>query len=153
MFLSSYHHEIFRRYYHWQTWYPCKRSRSKVKGQDTEVTTPLSCFWTVTPVWIHIWKWNDAQSLMLLRRGTLLFSRSSVRFQGHAAKKPLILTQNGYVRTVTPVWIHQWLWNDAQSLKQRRRGALLLYKVIRQFSRSHGTKNCRVWHKLSVYGL
>ena len=49
--------------------------RSKVKV--TEVTTQLNCFRTVTPVWIHIWWWNDAYSLMLLRRGALLF------FQGH----------------------------------------------------------------------
>ena len=33
MFPSSYHHEIFRSYYQWQTWRPCKRSRSEVKGQ------------------------------------------------------------------------------------------------------------------------
>ena len=33
MFPSSYHHEIFRSYYHGQKWYPCKRSRSEVKGQ------------------------------------------------------------------------------------------------------------------------
>ena len=33
MFPSSYHHEIFRSYYHWQKWRPCKRSRSEVKGQ------------------------------------------------------------------------------------------------------------------------
>ena len=71
MFLSSYHHEIFRSYYHWQKWCPCERSRSKVKV--TEVMIPLSRFRTVTPVWIHIWEWNDAQSLMLLRRGALLF--------------------------------------------------------------------------------
>ena len=45
--------------------------RSKVKV--TEFITPCSRFRTVTPVWIHIWRWNDAQSLMLLRRGTLLF--------------------------------------------------------------------------------
>ena len=45
--------------------------RSKVKV--TEVMTPFSSFWTVTPVWIRIWRWNYAQSLMLLRRGTLLF--------------------------------------------------------------------------------
>ena len=31
--------------------------RSKVKV--TEVTTQLSRFRTVTPVWIHIWWWND----------------------------------------------------------------------------------------------
>ena len=28
MFLSLYHHEIFRSYYHWQKWCPCERSRS-----------------------------------------------------------------------------------------------------------------------------
>ena len=71
MFPSSYHPEIFRSYYQWQKWCPCKRSRSKVNV--TEVLTQLSRFQTVTPVWIHIWWWNDAQSLMLLRRGSLLF--------------------------------------------------------------------------------
>ena len=71
MFPSSYHHEIFRSYYQWQKWRPCKRSRSKVKV--TEVNTQLNRFRTVTPVWIHIWWWNDAYSLMMLRRGALLF--------------------------------------------------------------------------------
>ena len=33
MFLSTYHHEIFRSYYQWQKWRPCKRSRPDVKGQ------------------------------------------------------------------------------------------------------------------------
>ena len=33
MFPSSYHHEIFRSYYHGQKWCPCKKSRSEVKGQ------------------------------------------------------------------------------------------------------------------------
>ena len=33
MFPSSYHHEIFRSYYHGQKWCPYKRSRSEVKGQ------------------------------------------------------------------------------------------------------------------------
>ena len=45
--------------------------RSKVKV--TEVTTQLNRFRTVTPVWIHIWWWNFTYSLMLLRRGALLF--------------------------------------------------------------------------------
>ena len=50
-----------------------KGQRSKVKV--TEVTTQLSRFRTVTPVWIQIGWWNDAYSLklMLLRRGALLF--------------------------------------------------------------------------------
>ena len=45
--------------------------RSKVKV--TEVTTQLYRFRTVTPVWIHVWWWNDAYSLIMLRRGALLF--------------------------------------------------------------------------------
>ena len=98
MFPSSYHHEIFRSYYQWQQWRPCRWSRSKVKV--TEVTTQLNCFRTVTPVWIHIWWWNDAYSLIMLRRGALLF-----------------------------------------------------FKVIGQISRSHGSKNCRFWPRLGVSGL
>ena len=88
MFPSSDHHEIFRSYYQWQKWCPCKRSRSQVKV--TEVMIPFSGFQTVTPVWIHILGCNYAYSLMLLRRGALLFfnfSRSSVKLQGHTAKK------------------------------------------------------------------
>ena len=124
--------------------------RSKVKV--TEVNAQLSRFRTVTPVWIHTWWWNDAQSLMLLRRGALLFFKPSVKFQGHTAKKMSILTQIRRFRTVTLVWIHEWLWNDAQSLKQHRRGALLFFKVIHRISRSHGTKNCRFRPELSVSG-
>ena len=46
--------------------------RSKVKV--TEVTTQLYRFRTVTPVWIHVWWWNDAYSLIMLRRGALLLA-------------------------------------------------------------------------------
>ena len=73
MFPSSYHHEIFRSYYQWQKWRPCKMSRSEVKGQGHRGHDPNFRFRTVTPVWIHIWWWNDTYSLMLLRRGALLF--------------------------------------------------------------------------------
>ena len=69
--------------------------RSKVKV--TEAKTQLSRFWTVTPVWIHIWQWNNAQSLIMLRRGALLF-----------------------------------------------------LKVIRQIPRSHGTQNRWFWPKFGV---
>ena len=100
MFPSSYHHEIFRSYYQWQKWRPCKRSGQRSKVKVTEVTTQLYRFRTVTPVWIHIWWWNDAYSLIMVRRGALLF-----------------------------------------------------FKVIRQISRSHGSKNCRIWPRLGVSGL
>ena len=59
--------------------------RSKVKV--TEVTTQLNRFRTVTPVWIHIWWWNDAYSLSCLEEVPYCFSRSSVKFQGHTALK------------------------------------------------------------------
>ena len=73
MFPSSYHHEIFRSYYQWQKWRPCKRSRSEVKGQGHRGHDPNFRFRTVTPVWMHIWWWYDTYSLMLLSRGALLF--------------------------------------------------------------------------------
>ena len=44
MFPSSYHHEIFRSYYHGQKWCPCKRSRSEVKGQGHRGQHPTSPF-------------------------------------------------------------------------------------------------------------
>ena len=50
-----------------------KSQRSKVKV--TDATTQLNCFRTVTLVWIHIWWWNDAYNLMLLRRDALFFSK------------------------------------------------------------------------------
>ena len=177
--------------------------RSKVKV--TEVTTQLNRFRTVTPVWIHIWWWDDAYSLIMLRRGALLFlaatkqlyewfspsvrpsvcpsvcpsvtpfwlcsyQRIIMKFSGvitkdksdvHAkdggqrskVKVTEVTTQLNRFRTVTPVWIHIWWWNDAYSLMMLRRGALLFLKVIRRISRSHGSKKRRIWPRLGVSGL
>ena len=44
MFLSSYRHKIFRSYYQWQKWCPCKRSRSYVKGQGHRGHDPTEPF-------------------------------------------------------------------------------------------------------------
>ena len=52
-----------------------------------------------------------------------------------------MLIQIGGFRTVTPVRIHWWLWNDTQSLMLFRRGALLFFEVIYQMSRSQRLKN------------
>ena len=81
------------------------------------------------------------------------FSRTSVKFQGDTSKEIVDLTQIWRFRTVTPVWIQWWLWNDAQSLKQNRKGVLLFFKVIHQISRLHGTKNHQFWPELSVSGM
>ena len=71
--------------------------RSKVKV--TEVTTQLSRFQTVTPVWIHIWWWNDTNSLMFLRRGALLFFKVIRPIsKSHGAKNPRIWPRLGVSR-------------------------------------------------------
>ena len=86
--------------------------RSKVKV--TEVNTQFNRFWTVTTVWIHTWCWNDAYSLMMIRRGALLFFKVIHQIsRSHGSK--LVAFDPDW--TVTPVWIHQWLRNDTQSLK------------------------------------
>ena len=82
--------------------------RSKVKF--TEAKTQFSHSRTVTPVLIHTWQWNIAQSLAWLRRGAPFV------FQGQTATKASFLTQIVRSQIVPPVWIHQWLRNVAQSL-------------------------------------
>ena len=65
---------------------------------------------------------------------------TSSNFQVRRDKKSPILTRIERFRTVTPVWIHRWLWNDTQSLMWYRRHAQLFFKVIHQISRSRRTK-------------
>ena len=75
--------------------------------------------------------------------------------QGQMSKVKVteVTTQLYGFRTVTPVWIHIWWWNDTYSLMLLRRGALLFLKVIRQISRSHGAKKRQIWPRLGVSGL
>ena len=76
--------------------------------------------------------------------GVITVGKSEVHAKGQGqrseGKVTEVKTQFSYFRTVTPVWICIWLWNDTQRLIVLRRGALLIFKVIRQISRSHGTK-------------
>ena len=94
---------------------------AKVQGQRlkikvTEGTTQFYRFRTVTPVWLHIWWWNDAYSLIMLRRGALLFFKVIHQIsRSHRTRKLPILTRIERFRTVTPV-IHRGVWDYAQSL-------------------------------------
>ena len=112
MFLSSYHHVIVRNNLHWQKWCSCKRLRSDVKSQchrgqnkSCPNLTRIERFLTVTPVLIHRWLRNDAQSLKWHRRGALLFLRIFVKLQGHTGTEWSILTRIEHLWTVNPVWI------------------------------------------------
>ena len=51
--------------------------------------------------------------------GVITSDKSDVHTKGQRSKVKVteVTTQLNRFRTVTPVWIHQWLWNDAQSLK------------------------------------
>ena len=86
---------------------------------------------------------------------TMVKSDVHVKGQGQRSKVKVteVNTQLSRFRTLTPVWIHIWQWNHAHSWKQHRRGALLFFKVIRQISRSRGSKNHWIWPRLGVSGL
>ena len=81
---------------------------------------------------------------------TKVMSMQKVKVRGQRSRSQTPLSR---FRTVTPVWIHIWWWNDAYSLIMLRRGALWFFKVIHQISRSHGSKNLRIWPRLGVSGM
>ena len=89
--------------------------------------------------------------------GVITMVKSDVHAKGQGQRSKVkvteVNTQLSRFRTLTPVWIHIWQWNHAHSWKQHRRGALLFFKVIHQISRSHGSKNRRIWPRLGVSGL
>ena len=89
--------------------------------------------------------------------GVITMVKSDVHAKGQGQRSKVkvteVNTQLSRFRTLTPVWIHIWQWNYVHSWKQHRRGALLVFKVIRQISRSHGSKNRRILPKLGVSGL
>ena len=120
LFLSSFHHEIFRSNYHWQKWCPCKKSRSEVKRQGQRAQKKfypnLGFSGPKLQFWIHRWLRNCAQSLKLHRRRALFKVILEISWS-HRTKTSSIFTRIERFWTVTPVWIHQWFWNDAQSLK------------------------------------
>ena len=92
--------------------------------------------------------WNFQELLPV----TKVTSMQKVKIRGQRSRSQ-VTTQLNRFRTVTPVWIHIWWWDDAYSLIMLRRAALLFFKVICQISRSHGSKNRRIWPRLGVSGL
>ena len=107
---------------------------------------------SVTPFWLC-----SHHRIIMKFSGVITNDQSKVHAKVHGQRSKVkvteVTTQLNRFRTVTPVWIHIWWWNDAYSLMLLRRGALLFFKVIRQISRSHGFKNRRIWPRLGVSGL
>ena len=116
---------------------------------------PSVCFsvrLSVTPFWLC-----SHHPIIMKFSGVITSDKSDVHAKGQGQRSKVkvteVTTQLHRFRTVTPVWIHIWWWDDAYSLIMLRRGALLFFKVIRQISRSHGSKNRRIWPRLGVSGL
>ena len=112
----------------------------------------LSVRLSVTPFWLCF-----HHRIIMKFSGVITNHQSKVHAKGQGQRSKVkvteVTTQLNRFRTVTPVWIHIWWWNDAYSLMLLRRGALLFFKVIRQISRSHGSKNRGLWPRLGVSGL
>ena len=107
---------------------------------------------SVTPFWLC-----SPHHIIMKFSGVITNDKSKVHAKGQGQRSKVkvtkVTTQLNRFRTVTPVWILIWWWNDAYSLMLLRRGALLFFKVIRQISRSHGSKNRQIWPRLGVSGL
>ena len=120
--------------------------------QSVCLSVCLSVRLSVTPFWLC-----SHHCIIMKFSGVITNDKSDVHAKGQGQRSKVkvteVNTQLSGFWTVTPVWIHVWWWNDAQSLMLLRRGALLFSKVIRQISRSHSSKNRRIWPKLGVSGL
>ena len=112
----------------------------------------LSVRLSVTPFWLCSY-----HRIIMKFSEVITTDQGNVHAKGQGQRSKVkvteVTTQLDRFRTVTPVWIHIWWWNDAYSLMLLRRGALLFFKVIRRISRSHSSKNRRVWPRLGVSGL
>ena len=112
----------------------------------------LSVCLSVTPFWLC-----SHHHIIMKFSGVITNDQSKVHAKGQGQRSKVKVTEVTTIlnrfRTVTPVWIHIWWWNDAYSLTLLRRGALLFFKVIHQIWRSHGSKNRQIWPRLGVSGL
>ena len=107
MLLSSYHHELFRGYYHWQKWCPCK---TRLEVKVTEAKTQLSRFhshqWIQAGVIVRkhpilvksddfwaVWPWNLTDDLEK-QMGT-----SSMLLQSFS------IIQTGVTVHKRPIWV------------------------------------------------
>ena len=81
------------------------------------------------------------------------FSRSYVKLQGHTALKIVDFDPNwafpDCISSLESSMATKWCTKLAVTFKR----CPIVFKVILQISRSHGSKNRRIWPKLGVSGL
>ena len=119
---------------------------------SAETSVRLSVCLSVTPFWLC-----SHHHIITKFSAGITNDKSDVHAKGQSQRSKVkvteVTTQLNRFRTVTPVWIHIWWWNHPYGLMIFRRGALLFFDVIRQISRSHGSKKRRIWPRLGVSGL
>ena len=100
---------------------PCSRSSVKFQGHTALKIVELDPDWAFPDCNSSL---NSPMAKKWCTKLEVALKRCPIVFQGHPSnfkvtrlKKLSNLTQIGYFRTVTPVWIHQWLRNYAWSLK------------------------------------
>ena len=112
----------------------------------------LSVRLSVTPFWFC-----SHNRIVIKFSGVITNDRRDVHAKGQGLRSKVkvteVNTQLSRFRTITPVWIQIWWWNDAQSLMLLSRDALLFLEVNRQISRSYGSKKRQIWLRLCVSGL
>ena len=124
-----------------------------IRLQKSSILTQIRRFRTVTPVWIHQWLRNDAKFEATKKRCPIVFEGHLSNLKVIRLQKSSILTQIRRFRTVTPVWIHQWLRNDAKFEATKKRcpivfeGHLSNLKVTRlkkivDFDPNLGSSDC-----------
>ena len=97
---------------------PCSRLSIKFQGHTQQMSMifiRIEHFWTGLQL---PFEFPDDHEMMhkawsSIEEVLFCFSRLCVNFQGHMGHKIWFWPNFG---TVTPVWIHQWLWNGTKSL-------------------------------------
>ena len=99
----------------WCTWLALTLCKALIWNYKKILSTALTFIWdrasASMKLRMMLKSWSSIEEV------SYCFSRSSVKFQGHKGQISLILSGIERFRTVTPVWIHRWLWNDLESLK------------------------------------
>ena len=116
--------------------------------EKSQILTQIECFRTVTWVWIHRYLWNNAQSLKWDRRDAL-FTGGPLHSRALAHSRAPLFTQPcphcSHSRAPGEQWARLCVFTLQGCVQAARlcRGSpvLLLFKVIRQISRSQGLKN------------
>ena len=117
MFQSSNHHGICRRHYHWEEWWPWKRTKSEIKdlvmsnirsqrskqimlpNRNSSLNSQMATKWC-TKLKVAYKKW------------AIFYWSHTWNFKVTRAEKSAIrLLRFERFQTIIPGWIHGWLWN------------------------------------------